>query len=173
MPTKLDPRIHQLERRLAALENALRDSGPAQRKEQLAKRFWLLEGLRENAPKGGAVTFAGTVDAPDGRHLEWQWGQTAAALASLDWAESASRIAALAHPVRLQLLQAIYRGARQKTALEQLPGLGTTGQLYHHLRELAHSGWVHSPRRGEYEVPADRVVPLLALLCAAGLRASV
>lgn len=171
MPASTDQRFRQLESRLAAIEKALRDSAPARRKQSVAQRFWVLEGLRQSAPKGGAVTFAGTVDAPDGRHLEWQWGQAAAASAALDWTEPVARIAALAHPVRLQLLQAIYRGTRRKVALEQLPGLGTTGQLYHHLRELDRAGWIHSPRRGEYEVPADRVVPLLVLLAAAGLEA--
>jgi hypothetical protein len=43
----------------------------------------------------------------------------------------------------------------------------TTGQLYHHLRQLVAAGWLRTSLRGRYAVPADRIVPLLALLAAA------
>ena len=43
-------------------------------------------------------------------------------------------------------------------------GLGTTGQLHHHLRQLKAAGWLHQTGRGTYEVPARRVVPLLTMI---------
>jgi hypothetical protein len=57
-------------------------------------------------------------------------------------------ISGVAHPVRLQLLQALLSGAQTKAALEQLEGIGTTGQLYHHLKALEEGGWVRSLIRG-------------------------
>ncbi|WP_051715621.1 hypothetical protein [Streptomyces bikiniensis] len=44
---------------------------------------------------------------------------------------------------------------------------GTTGQIYHHLRQLTGAGRLHTSGRGRYEVPAARVVPLLMALTAA------
>jgi hypothetical protein len=46
-------------------------------------------------------------------------------------------------------------------------GLGTSGQLYHHLRQLIGAGWLVQTARGHYTVPGDRVIPLLVLLTAA------
>ena len=84
-----------------------------------------------------------------------------------EWERLAPCIAALGHPVRLRLLQAVLSGTRQASALAAAAGVGTTGQLYHHLRELGAAGWLNAERRGSWEVPAARVAPLLALLGAA------
>ena len=51
-------------------------------------------------------------------------------------------------------------------ALAELDGLGTTGQIYHHLRQLTAEGWLHTKARGQHAVPAERVVPLLTILTA-------
>ena len=45
---------------------------------------------------------------------------------------------------------------------------GTSGQICHHLKELASAGWLVSGKRGTHEVPPSRIVPLLAILVAAG-----
>jgi hypothetical protein len=42
--------------------------------------------------------------------------------------------------------------------------LGTSGQLYHHLRQLVSAGWLRSSGRGHYSVPGDRVIPLLVII---------
>jgi DNA-binding transcriptional ArsR family regulator len=76
-------------------------------------------------------------------------------------------LAALGHPVRLALLKALLEGKRAKSDLERIEGLGTTGQLYHHLKALEEAGWVRTLERGVYGVPGERVVPLLAILSAA------
>jgi hypothetical protein len=45
--------------------------------------------------------------------------------------------------------------------------VGTTGQIYHHLRQLTGAGWLHTTGRGRYEVPPGRVVPLLVAVAVA------
>jgi predicted transcriptional regulator len=50
--------------------------------------------------------------------------------------------------------------------LTGLPGVGTTGQIYHHLRQLTSAGWLRTTSRGQYAVTPERVVPLLAVLAA-------
>src|SRR5699024_11742276 len=83
------------------------------------------------------------------------------------FADGAPALSALAHPVRLTLLQAVLAGPHQTAELSALPGLGTSGQVYHHLNQLAAAGWLRSPRRGRWEVPGERTIPLLALVMAA------
>jgi len=79
---------------------------------------------------------------------------------------SAAALAALGHPVRL-LLRQVLSGAATVTELQERAALGTSGQLYHHLRQLVNVGWLRVAARGRYAVPPDRVVPLLVVLAAA------
>ena len=88
------------------------------------------------------------------------------AVLDLDWTASAGALAALGNPVRLTLLQQILRGNSTVSALSEVQGLGTSGQIYHHLRQLTAEGWLHSPSRGVFAVPPTRVVALLAILAA-------
>jgi hypothetical protein len=80
------------------------------------------------------------------------------------WAGLAGELAALGNPVRLTLLQEISRGRATVSALSEVEGLGTSGQIYHHLRQLTAEGWLHTPTRGTFAVPPARVVALLAIL---------
>lgn len=59
-------------------------------------------------------------------------------------------------------------GVRHDTfwALGEIEGTGTSGQVYHHLRQLVATGWLRA-RGARYEVPAERVVPLLAIVVGA------
>ena len=75
--------------------------------------------------------------------------------------------AALGHPVRLRLLQQVLTGASTVHELTQIDGVGTSGQVYHHLRQLTSAGWLHAVGGGRHEVPVARVVPLLVLLLGA------
>lgn len=84
-----------------------------------------------------------------------------------DWSELAPRLAALGHPIRLKLLQCLLQGISAVAKLATQPGMGTSGQLYHHLRELEAAGWLHVPQRGSYAVRPERVIPLMAMLAAA------
>ena len=133
------------------------------------EEFWALEGLRRRLPDPtGAVLYTGVVEAVPGERYEWQYGATTAGLLSEEeWTRPADALAALAHPVRLLLLREVLGGRRHAAALAEVDGLGTTGQLYHHLRQLTSAGWLRSTGRGQYAVPAERVVPLLVILTAA------
>ena len=128
--------------------------------------FWALHGLQERVGEPGAVLFTGTVRPPGSERIEWQEGRLASELLADDWSQSAARLTALAHPVRLLLLREILLGTQTVAALSDLPRLGTSGQLYHHLRQLVSAGWLRSSARGQYAVPAERVVPLLTVLAA-------
>ncbi|MFF0745624.1 ArsR/SmtB family transcription factor [Streptomyces sp. NPDC004111] len=170
----LEARVAELERRMAELAGACghdESAGQPSRPAGPEGDFWALEGLKVQlaglgVPDGGAL-FTGDVRLPPGERYEWQYGATTDGLLDGDWAAKADAFAALGHPVRLRLVREILGGLRTAAELHELDGLGTTGQIYHHLRQLTAAGWLHTTGRGRYEVPAVRVVPLLVMLTAA------
>lgn len=161
----LEERVAELERRMAELESG--PPAPAAGEGD----FWALDALKARHPVSddadGAVLFTGAVRVPTGHRYEWQYGQLTESLFDGDWTETAESFAALGNPVRLRLLREILGGLRTAADLAALEGVGTTGQIYHHLRQLTGAGWLHTAGRGRYEVPAGRVVPLLVVLTAA------
>jgi hypothetical protein len=162
----LAERLEQLETRVARLETA-RVSARSGTGAADADTFWALEGLEQRATEPGAVLFTGTITLPTGEHYVWQQGQGVDELLADDWTQAGAALTALAHPVRLLLLREILTGARTTAELGRHERLGTTGQLYHHLRQLVSAGWLRTTARGQYAVPGERVVPLLVMLAAA------
>ncbi|MFI9418597.1 ArsR/SmtB family transcription factor [Streptomyces werraensis] len=156
----------ELERRIAALEAADRTAPSLGEGD-----FWALEGLKEQLAElkaaDGGVLFTGAVRLPTGERYDWQHGTLTSDLLAYEWPDVAESFAALGHPVRLRLLREIAGGRRTAAELAELDDIGTTGQIYHHLRQLTAAGWLHSTGRGRHEVPAGRVVPLLVALAAA------
>ncbi|MCQ9386128.1 ArsR family transcriptional regulator [Brevibacterium sp. 50QC2O2] len=181
----LEDRIGALEERLALLERGGKSPGagftdltgsdadsPGLRADTAAtsaavsESAWILTESARRYPGMDAVHFAGTAQLPEGP-VAWQWGRPTAELLGRDFADAGERLAALSHPVRLALVQAVLAGTSTSADLTALPGMGTSGQVYHHLHQLAATGWLQSPRRGHWRVPADRVVPLLVIIMAA------
>ncbi|MER5885967.1 helix-turn-helix domain-containing protein [Streptomyces sp. NPDC001941] len=161
----LEQRVAELERRMAALEGSAPPAAPGE------GALWALEGLKSQLEQAGSesggVLFTGAVRLPRGERYEWQYGALTEQLLDDDWSATADAFAALGHPVRLRLLREVLGGRSTAAELAELPETGTTGQVYHHLRQLTGAGWLHAAGRGHYEVPAARVVPLLVALTAA------
>ncbi|WP_406066117.1 ArsR/SmtB family transcription factor [Micromonospora sp. NBC_00860] len=165
--TTMESRLAALETQVAALCERLTAEPPAPPASE--GTFWALDGLKQRLPADGtgAVLYTGTVRVA-GQHYDWQYGRTVDDLLANDWTELAGTLSALAHPVRLRLLREILGGRQSTSELAEIDELGTTGQLHHHLRQITAAGWLRSAGRGRYAVPAERVVPLLAILTAAG-----
>ena len=162
---ELEQAVRQLQRRDQAPSAPTGDSPAESAPPTSGSPFWALEELERQMP--GAVLMTGSVDVPEAGPVRWQVGQPADALLEQDWTEQAAALDALAHPARLTILRLVMNGVRTTAELLQQDSLGTTGQLHHHLRQLVAAGWLTSPRRGRYEVPAPRVVPLLVTMMAA------
>jgi hypothetical protein len=165
----VEERLAALEAQVAALVERLAvTAGPVSPEAPAEGVFWALDGLKQRLPaeSTGAVLYTGTVRVA-GRSYDWQYGREVDDLLAGDWAELPGILSALGHPVRLRLLREILTGRQGTAELADIEELGTTGQLHHHLRQLTAAGWLHSTARGRYAVPADRVVPLLAILTAA------
>lgn len=164
---ELEQRVADLERRLAALEEGAHRTPPSLDESD----FWALNGWKQQltglGAADGGVLFTGAVRLPAGERYDWQHGALTQDLMGDDWSGAAESFAALGHPVRLRLLREILGGRRTAAELAELDEVGTTGQIYHHLRQLTGAGWLHTTARGRYEVPAERVVPLLVALATA------
>ncbi|MDG4792934.1 helix-turn-helix domain-containing protein [Micromonospora sp. WMMD1082] len=164
--TDVEERLAALEAQVGALRERLDGGVPAAEPEGT---FWALDGLKQRIPAGsaGAVLYTGTVHLAD-QQFDWQYGRGVDDLLAGDWADLPATLSALAHPVRLRLLREILGGRQGTGELAGIEELGTTGQLHHHLRQLTAAGWLRSAGRGRYAIPGERVVPLLAILAAAG-----
>lgn len=150
-----------------AADDPTTPSGSAAPASTTADAFWALEGLRARrdehpATADGLVMLTGSLELPTGEPVEWQQGAATGQLIDTDWSANAAALAALGHPVRLELLRQVLQGVRTTSALAN--ELGSTGQLHHHVRQLVSAGWLAQRGRGSYEVPVARVVPLLAIL---------
>ncbi len=161
----IERRLDELEREVARLSGLAESTAsapePATPDPAAADDpLWFVNELGRRAP--GAVMMAGAVETPAGP-IRWQYGLHAEALLDEDWSDLARPLEALGHPARIELARQIMRGVHTTAELLQLEHLASSGQLYHHLRQLVSAGWLVSPRRGYYEVPAARVVPLLVL----------
>jgi hypothetical protein len=183
----LEQRVTELERRLAELEGTATPEPrraepgtvapdgpePVSGEPSVRPEFWALQRLKvELADLGrhdGGVLFTGAVRLPtrEQEQYEWQYGMALEQLLDTDWSQEADAFAALGHGVRLRLLREIVGGRRTAGDLTELDGIGTSGQIYHHLRQLTAAGWLRTAGRGQYEIPPDRVVPLLVMLAAA------
>ena len=158
----IEERLTALEAAVARWEEAAAEATPS---PERSPDFWMLEGLEQRHPEG-VVAYAGHAALAAGP-VRWQVGAPVEPLLGADWAEVAARLDALAHPVRLRLAQLALQGTETTAELAADADLGTTGQLHHHLRQLVAAGWLQSAGRGRYRVPAQRVVPLLAIVAAA------
>lgn len=163
MDDELRSTLDAIGERLTRLEARTVPAAPAASDE---RTFWVLDGIKERSDPAGAIVYAGAVKIAAGP-VEWQIGQPTDQVLEMDWSSLAPNLAALGHPVRLSLLHAIISGAGTVSELAAGEGMGTTGQLYHHLNQLVAQGWLLAGGRGHYGIPPERVVPLLVILTAA------
>jgi Helix-turn-helix domain len=163
MQLELEPRLAELEARVARLEEASTGSPVAE--PDATATFWALDGLKERLPDPGGVLFTGAVTLEDGGRAEWQQAYPTDAVLD-SFGDQASALSALAHPVRLVILREMLRGERSAAELGAHERLGTSGQTYHHMRQLVAAGWLRSTGRGRYAVPTERVIPLLVAIAA-------
>jgi DNA-binding transcriptional ArsR family regulator len=149
------------------------DPAALDRLAALERRVDALEGTRpapvdptEQESAAGVVRYAGEVHLHG--DVSWSIAYDAADALDLDDEPRLAVLAALGHPARVRIVRALLAGGPSGTgALQEAAGLASTGQLYHHLRSLTHSGLVEQDARGSYRIAGPAVVPTLVLLVAA------
>lgn len=158
---ELADRLTRVEQRLDNLPPTT--SNPVQ--SRATDTLWALKGLQDSTQDpAGAVLMTGAVTTPKGAEARWQMQADAGDLFNSDFADRADGIAALAQPVRLRLVQRILTDASTVNDLLDTGEFGTSGQVYHHLRQLVSAGWLQTTGKARYEVPTSRIVPLLVML---------
>jgi ArsR family transcriptional regulator, arsenate/arsenite/antimonite-responsive transcriptional repressor len=140
-----------------------------ERLADLERRVAALEGMgtpTRTEPGAGSVRYAGEVHLHG--DVTWEIALDAATALDLPDEPRVAVLAALGHPVRTRIVRSLLvDGPRGTAALQEAAGLASSGQLYHHLRSLTHSGLVEQDGRGSYRVSGRAVVPALVLLTAA------
>ncbi|MFB9902407.1 helix-turn-helix domain-containing protein [Allokutzneria oryzae] len=143
----LAARVAELELRVAALEGR---AAPA-------------EPTREDG--GGLLAYEGTVTLH--QELSWKILSRPEPLLALPDGPRTEVLAALGNPVRLAVVRLLATdGPQPAAALQAAAGLGSTGQLYHHLKALTGARIVEQDGRGSYRLRPRATVPVLIVLAA-------
>jgi DNA-binding transcriptional ArsR family regulator len=161
----LDEAVRDLAERVTRLERAR----PKRARDDTALVQRLIDELERDGPAGpssATVVYAGAGPWEDGV-VAWQvareWGDIRSAAA-----EPIARVlSALANGTRVRIVSELLRGSITTGDLAERLDQPSSGQLFHHLKELIAAGLIHQPVRGTYAIPRRHVVPLLALLSAA------
>lgn len=160
-------RLDDLERRLARVEG--KSSRGTRHADQApsgidALHQWVQNQAQESG--GGVVAYAGT--GPwDALTVAWQVGRSWDDILAATGRATASLLSALANPTRIRIVGAILRGSRTTADLIDVLDQPSSGQLFHHLKDLIAAGVIHQPVRGVYAVRPSHVVALLTIMCAA------
>ncbi|MCE5173409.1 ATP-binding protein [Paenibacillus profundus] len=116
----------------------------------------------------GGVFYSGQYCGEKGQFRWEPQERRVSQLLELDGDKVAKVLAALGHKQRLDILRSVLREPLTGTELVERLNMGTTGQLYHHIKALSGADLlVQEERGGSYSVPGHRALPLLLLLAAA------
>lgn len=170
---QLAARLTALEGRVTSLE-AGQASGASAARVPTPDMPWAVDVLRERrgepfeSPDArGGLVYAGYLRTPGTGLVAWQIERPVPPALRRTWEVAAPVLAALGHPVRLEIVRRLLLGARTSQDLQEIPEIGSTGRLYHHLRELQECGLVESRRRNRYGIAQTKVVPCLVMIAAA------
>jgi len=168
-------RLAALEARIEALEHShgegVRSPRSPEREPEAALQF--LDALRRRKGKryqrgatAGALGYSGFLRVDDRRYA-WAKELPVPELLDADPADLSHWIAAIASPQRVTLLRELFGRDRTIGEIGAAMGDPSTGQLYHHLKELQAARIVVQVRRGVYRIAPALLIPLLVILAAA------
>ena len=158
----IESRVLALEKRVAKLEQPIPAPVEASSGEST---MWLADALEpsEELPEG-SVIFGGNLTIGESSYI-YQWQRPTEAVTHGDWSENLDRLAALAHPIRGDILRRLLTAPASATELVEEEIVTSTGTAYHHLSALTSAGWT-TKAGGKYAIRAARVVPLLIIITA-------
>jgi DNA gyrase subunit B len=116
----------------------------------------------------GSVFYSGQLHL-NGQGFRWEpQERLMEQLLGISSEKSAKVLAALGNRQRLDILKSVIQEPLTGTELVERLGMGTTGQLYHHLKALTGADLLMQEAGGRYAFPPHRLLPFLLLLAAAG-----
>ena len=110
------------------------------------------------------VTFGGVVDT-GGRHYEYEWTRPTHWVTDSEWEEEISRLSALAHPLRGDIMRRLLYAPATVAELVNEHIASSPGTAYHHVSALQAAGWV-TKHDGSFAIPPARVIPLMVIITA-------
>ena len=167
--------------RLDALEKAVADlqqhhAFPAKKKEIAPGEVdhELLERLRNRSGGGfvgeaskGSLVYAGVGEFGGNAGISWYVERPIPGILAQDNELLTTVLAALGSPPRMALVKRLFQGvATNKELQDTLGDAVSVGQLYHHVKELVNAGIIEQPKRGLYEIPKYKRIPLAVILAA-------
>ncbi|MGG4396902.1 ArsR family transcriptional regulator [Paenibacillus thiaminolyticus] len=118
--------------------------------------------------EAGGILYSGRYRGEKGSCRWTPQERTVRQLLDLDGEKAAKVLAALGHKQRIDILKSVFAAPLTGAELVEQLHMGTTGQLYHHLKALQGADLlVQEERGGTYAIPPHRALPLLLLWAAA------
>ena len=115
----------------------------------------------------GTLSYAGTIQLA-GRPFHFQQRLPARSLFEAAPDLLAQLFAALASPHRVIILRTLCEKPCTAQQLQEVLGMGSAGQLYHHLKELLAAGLITQRERSSaYTIEPAKVIPICAALLVA------
>lgn len=171
--TTLEKQVADLRMRLTALEERLPHSAPGLPPlPPLPALSTLPSSLADHKPLQERETLQGLLNCDGAVQLAEQdihWRQRLALQPIFAASPEllAQLFAALASPHRVIILRTLCEGPRTSQQLQELLGMGSAGQLYHHLKELLTTGLILQRGRSVYTIEPTKVIPVcIALMMA-------
>ena len=166
---ELRRRLGALEKRVAAFEAKRRITGKEDVTDEDDLAF--LDRLRSKKGKrygrddvvSGVVAYAGAATISRKTSL-WMREHPIPQILGLDQDSIARILMALGNHSRIAILIELIQRPRTGVELQELLKMPSTGQLYHHLKELLSAGIISQPKRSTYEVSVHKLIPLLNIL---------
>ena len=115
----------------------------------------------------GTLSYAGAIQLT-GRPFQFQQRLPAQTLFEAAPEQLAQIFAALSSPHRVIILRTLCERACTAQQLQEVLGMGSAGQLYHHLKELVAAGLITQRERSSaYTIEPTKVIPICAALMVA------
>lgn len=165
--SELDTLKAQLDDLQQLVSQIASDSTPkVSRTKTVDKSTVLIEMNNEEGELGG-IFYSGQYRGEKWRYRWEPQERRVDQLLDLDGDKVAKVLAALGHKQRLDILRSVLKEPLSGSELVERLNMGTTGQLYHHIKALLGADLlVQEERGGMYSLPSHRALPLLLLLAA-------
>jgi DNA-binding HxlR family transcriptional regulator len=169
---ELKKRVGTLEKRVASLTKAeggrqiMRKGAPLQEDDlMLLERLRARKGKRygRDALASGVIAYAGAATISHKATL-WIREHPVPEILQSDPDTVARILMALGNQSRIAIVIELIQRPRSAPELQELLKISSTGQLYHHLKELLSAGIISQPKRSTYEVNQHKLIPLLNIL---------
>ncbi|MCI3922998.1 ATP-binding protein [Paenibacillus sp. TRM 82003] len=161
MERETSEELEHIKQRLALLEKAVFSNE--------TERLTYLQTVEGFVDEGTSSLYYSGQIRLDGQLLRWEpQARRMEGLMDIPSEEAGKALAALGSKLRLDIVRSVLTFPLTGAELVERLQMGTTGQLYHHLKALLGTGLIEQRPGGRYVVPRHRCLPVLLLLAAAG-----